>query len=107
MKRLCLVLMLLGVASPASAQLGSYTDSPACCQLTTSLIQDVVYGKDLAGDERLLAETTPPNIHFLIDTSGSMRELPQVLGSKHSEFFSITVNGCENPRLDAFAVSRG
>jgi type IV pilus assembly protein PilY1 len=107
MKRLCLGLVLLGVAGSAFAQLGTYSESPACCQLTTSLVQDVVYGKDQPADEALLTENAPPNVHFLIDTSGSMQELPQVFNSKHSEFFTITVNGCENPRLDAFAISRG
>ncbi len=52
-------------------------------------------------------QVAPPNIHFLLDTSGSMRELPQVNNSLHSEFFNITTNGCENPRLDAAEVSRG
>ncbi|KFE62632.1 pilus assembly protein PilY [Hyalangium minutum] len=107
MKRLCLVLVLLAAVGPASAQLGSSTDSPACCQLTTSLIQDVVYGKDAPGDERALPASTPANLHILIDNSGSMRELPQVTNSDHTAFFNLTVNGCENPRLDAFAASRG
>jgi type IV pilus assembly protein PilY1 len=107
MMRLCLGLVLLGFAGTASAQLGTFTDSPACCQLTTSLVQDVVYGRDDSREERLLSEGTPPNLHILIDTSGSMRELPQVINSSHTEFFSSTANGCENPRLDAFAVSRG
>ncbi|MDY7229681.1 hypothetical protein [Hyalangium rubrum] len=49
----------------------------------------------------------PPNIHFLIDTSGSMRELPQVTGGNHVEFFDTTTGGCFNPRLDADQVSRG
>jgi type IV pilus assembly protein PilY1 len=107
MKRMFIGLVVLGVAGVASAQLGSYGSSPACCQLTTSLVQDVVYGKDVPSDERLLInEGPPPNVHFLIDTSSSMRELPQVRNSSHSEFFSIT-NGCSNPRLDAFQVSRG
>ncbi|HYH99380.1 pilus assembly protein PilY [Hyalangium sp.] len=108
MKRLCLGLVLLGVAGAASAQqLGSFTDSPACCQLTTSLVQDVVYGKDTPPDEQLFSDTTPPNLHFILDTSGSMRELPQIVNGRHSEFFDLTVNGCENPRLDAFQLSRG
>jgi type IV pilus assembly protein PilY1 len=51
--------------------------------------------------------TRPPNVHFIIDTSGSMQELPQVLNSDHSQFFDITVNGCSNPRLDAFSASNG
>jgi type IV pilus assembly protein PilY1 len=49
----------------------------------------------------------PANVHFLVDNSGSMQELPQVSNSRHSEFFAITVNGCENPRLDAHAFSYG
>ncbi|KFE62630.1 hypothetical protein DB31_3744 [Hyalangium minutum] len=107
MIRYGLGLVLWGFAGSASAQLGSFTDSPACCQLTTALIQDVVYGKDESAEERMLSDGTPANLHILIDTSSSMRELPQVVNSTHSEFFSITVNGCENPRLDAFATSRG
>ncbi|HVG61099.1 MAG TPA: hypothetical protein VNA24_21240 [Hyalangium sp.] len=51
--------------------------------------------------------TAPANVHFLVDNSGSMQELPQLINSRHSEFFAITVNGCENPRLDAQAVSNG
>ncbi|WP_224366440.1 hypothetical protein [Hyalangium versicolor] len=53
------------------------------------------------------ARTAPPNLHFIVDTSGSMRELPQVVNSGHAEFFNITTNGCENPRLDAYLVSHG
>jgi type IV pilus assembly protein PilY1 len=49
----------------------------------------------------------PPNVHILFDTSGSMQELPQVEGSRHSEFFDITTSGCFNPRLDAVQLSRG
>jgi type IV pilus assembly protein PilY1 len=48
----------------------------------------------------------PPNVHFLVDTSGSMRELPQVINSDHAEFFNSTTSGCFNPRLDAAQVSR-
>ncbi|HYI01063.1 hypothetical protein [Hyalangium sp.] len=51
--------------------------------------------------------TRPPNLHFLIDTSGSMRELPQIAAGDHEEFFELTVNGCENPRLDAFSATHG
>ena len=65
-------------------------------------------GKDVSGDERFFsAEGAPPNIHFLVDTSSSMRELPQIINGEHKNFFAITVNGCENPRLDAFQTSRG
>ncbi len=103
-------LAVLGAAGVALAQdLGDPSkDTAACCQLTTSLIQDVLRGKDVAGDERFFsAEGAPPNIHFLIDTSGSMKELPQVRGSQHDDFFDATLNGCENPDLDAFQISRG
>ncbi|WP_224245503.1 pilus assembly protein [Hyalangium gracile] len=56
---------------------------------------------------------TPPSLtgsthlHILFDTSGSMRELPQISNSEHSSFFNITADGCVNPRLDAFSTSRG
>ncbi len=49
----------------------------------------------------------PPNIHFLVDTSNSMKELPQVIASNHIEFFNATTNGCSNPRLDAAQAQRG
>jgi type IV pilus assembly protein PilY1 len=49
----------------------------------------------------------PPNVHLLVDTSGSMRELPQLMNGNHAEFFAITTNGCVNPRLDAAQSSRG
>jgi type IV pilus assembly protein PilY1 len=71
-RRLCMSLVLLGVAGPAAAQ-----------------------------------TVAPPNVHFLVDTSGSMKELPQLKNSNHVEFFSITTNGCSNPRLDAMQVARG
>ncbi|HEX8706203.1 MAG TPA: hypothetical protein VF815_45635 [Myxococcaceae bacterium] len=49
----------------------------------------------------------PPNVHFLIDTSGSMRELPQVTASNHIQFFNQTTGGCFNAQLDAMQASRG
>jgi type IV pilus assembly protein PilY1 len=106
--RLCLGLAILGVAGAASAQLGDNTKNDvACCQLTTSLVSDVLRGKDVPGDERFFsAEGAPPNIHFLVDISTSMRELPQIINSNHGDFFTITT-GCTNPRLDAFQTSRG
>jgi type IV pilus assembly protein PilY1 len=108
MKRLFIGLVVLGVAGTAAAQLGSSNNSPACCQLTTSLIQDVVYGRDAASDERFLTEEGPPsNLHILIDTSSSMQDLPQVREANLEEFFSSTTNGCMNPMLDAFQYSRG
>ncbi|WP_224247090.1 pilus assembly protein [Hyalangium gracile] len=111
LRRTALGLAALGIASVAFAadELGDGTkNSPACCQLTTSLVNDVLRGKDVSGDERFFsADGAPPNIHFLVDASGSMRELPQVINSEHSVFFNITTNGCDNPRLDAFQASRG
>ncbi|HYH98797.1 pilus assembly protein PilY [Hyalangium sp.] len=109
LRRLSLGLAMLGVAGGAHAELGNpASDSAACCQLTTSLVNDVLRGKDVSGDERFFsAEGAPPNIHFLVDTSSSMRELPQVILGGHEAFLDLTTNGCENPRLDAFQVSRG
>src|SRR5437868_9984050 len=96
--RLSLGLVVLGAASVAYAELGDpSTNSAACCQLTTSLVNDVIRGKDSTGDERFFSsDGAPPNIHFLVDLSSSMRELPQVINSGHSDFFNITINGCEN-----------
>ncbi|WP_224361588.1 pilus assembly protein [Hyalangium versicolor] len=109
LRRFCLGLAVLGTAGVAYAQLGNSTsNSPACCQLTTSLVNDVIRGKDATGDERFFStEGAPPNIHFLVDASGSMRELPQVINSGHVEFFNLTTNGCTNVRLDTFEASRG
>jgi type IV pilus assembly protein PilY1 len=110
MKRLCLALVLMGAAGAASAQLGSSTTRPACCQLTTSLIQDVL-NLEPPSDERFLgapiSEGLPPNIHFIVDVSGSMRELPQIQNSQYKAFYDATVNGCENPALQSFSDSRG
>jgi len=109
LRPLSAAVLVLGVTGIAFAQtnLGDGTkDTAACCQLTTSLIQDVLRGKDVAGDERFFAsEGAPPNIHFVIDTSGSMKELAQISNSNHVEFFNMTSNGCTNPRLDAFAAA--
>ncbi|SEL06628.1 type IV pilus assembly protein PilY1 [Stigmatella aurantiaca] len=110
MKRFCLALLLVGAAGAASAQLGSSSTRPACCQLTTSLIQDVL-NTEPPSDERFLgppiSEGLPPNIHFIVDVSGSMRELPQINNSNYRAFYDATVNGCENPALQAFSDSRG
>ncbi|WP_225413743.1 pilus assembly protein [Stigmatella hybrida] len=110
MKRFCLALLLVGAAGAASAQLGSSSTSPACCQLTTSLIQDVL-NTEPPSDERFLkphmSGGLPPNIHFIVDVSGSMRELPQINNSQYRAFYDATVNGCENPALQAFSDSRG
>ncbi|WP_224372776.1 pilus assembly protein PilY [Hyalangium versicolor] len=108
MKRLCMGLLLLAGAGTAFAQLGSSSNSAACCQLTTSLVQDVVNGQDASAEERMLTpQGMPANVHFLIDTSSSMRELPQISNGGHIEFFNLTTNGCTNPRLDAMQASRG
>ncbi|ADO76051.1 pilus assembly protein PilY [Stigmatella aurantiaca] len=110
MKRFYLSLLWLGAAGAASAQLGSSSTSPACCQLTTSLIQDVL-NPEPPSDERFLSAripvAPPPNIHFIVDTSGSMLELPQIINSQYKPFYEATVNGCENPALQAFSDSHG
>ena len=68
----------LAILGPAHAGLGQADTSPACCQLTTTLAHEALKGGDLTGDERFFStEGAPPNIHFLIDNSGSMTELPQ------------------------------
>ncbi len=108
MKRLYFSLAMLGIAGTASAQLGSTQQSAACCQVTNSLAQGVLHPEEETGDERFFtASPVPPNLHILIDTSVSMRELPQVVNSDHREFFASTLNGCANPRLDAYQASRG
>jgi type IV pilus assembly protein PilY1 len=95
MKRLCLALVLMGAAGAASAQLGSSTTRPACCQLTTSLIQDVL-NLEPPSDERFLgapiSEGLPPNIHFIVDVSGSMRELPQIQNSNDKALYAQLSN---------------
>jgi type IV pilus assembly protein PilY1 len=75
----------------------------------SSCISRLVLGLTLLGAPGLaLAQTAAPaNIHFLIDTSGSMQELPQVSNGNHAAFFDMTVNGCSNPRLDALQTSQG
>ncbi|WP_224371597.1 pilus assembly protein PilY [Hyalangium versicolor] len=109
LRQLCFGLVVLGLAGGAHAELGNpSTNTAACCQLTTSLVNDVLRGKDVSGDERFFStDGASPNIHFLVDASSSMRELPQVVNSNHEAFFKDTINGCENPSLDAYSASRG
>jgi type IV pilus assembly protein PilY1 len=79
----------------------------ACCQLTTSLAAEAVRGGDLTGDERFfMSEGTPPNVHFLIDTSASMRELPQIQNGDHEAFFAAG-DGCTQPDLLAVQSANG
>ncbi|MCY1082156.1 pilus assembly protein PilY [Archangium lansingense] len=79
----------------------------ACCQLTTSLASEALRGQDITGDERFfMSEGTPPNVHFLIDTSASMRELPQVDEGNHEAFFAAG-DGCSNPDLLAMQAANG
>ncbi|HEY0096187.1 MAG TPA: pilus assembly protein PilY, partial [Archangium sp.] len=86
--------------TPALASAASEPEpKAACCQLTTSLASDALRGEDLTGDERFfMSEGTPPNVHFLIDTSASMRELPQVKEGDHESFFA-SGDGCSQPDL--------
>src|SRR5688500_3124424 len=95
MKRLSLILCaalfaaLFIRADVAQADLGDGTNTVECCQLTTSLAHEAIRGKSLEGDERFFAsEGAPPNIHFLIDNSGSMRELIQVKNSDETSFLN-------------------
>ncbi|MGZ3447480.1 MAG: pilus assembly protein PilY, partial [Myxococcaceae bacterium] len=79
----------------------------ACCSLTTSLASEALRGEDITGDERFfMSEGTPPNIHFLIDTSASMRELPQVKEGDHPSFFAAG-DGCSNTELLAMEAANG
>ena len=79
----------------------------ACCQLTTSLASEALRGEDITGDERFfMSEGTPPNVHFLIDTSASMRELPQVNEGNHEAFFAAG-DGCSQPDLVAMEAANG
>ncbi|HYX90501.1 MAG TPA: pilus assembly protein PilY, partial [Myxococcaceae bacterium] len=97
----------------AEAQVGTATTSAACCQLTTSLGNDQIRGSDVLGDERFfMAQGAPPNIHFLIDTSVAMTELPQVQSSDHVSFFNSEPadalwTGCTNSYLVAEESARG
>jgi type IV pilus assembly protein PilY1 len=107
--RFCLGALLLG-ASAALAQapvsLGSGAETAACCQLTTSLANDVIRPQDIPGDERFfMTEGAPPNIHFLFDTSCSMQELVHTKGSDHDAFFDQG-DGCTNTSILAFQQAR-
>ncbi len=98
---------LLLAATLAHAELGGNETKPACCQLTTSLATDALRGDDLSGDERFfMNEGTPSNLHFLIDTSASMRELPQLLNGDHEAFFA-SGDGCTQPDLLAVQADKG
>lgn len=99
-------LLLLAAAGAAQADLGAPTSSAACCQLTTSLAASALRGRDLPGDKRFLVnESAPPNLHFLVDTSYSMLELPQVQGSDHAAFFAQG-EGCSHRELLAEQANR-
>ncbi|QRK09895.1 pilus assembly protein PilY [Archangium violaceum] len=102
--RLCATALLLTSAR-------THAEGPeakaACCQLTTSLAAEALRGEDLTGDERFfMSEGTPPNVHFLIDTSASMRELPQVREGNHEAFFA-SGDGCSQPDLLAMQAANG
>ncbi|HYX90578.1 MAG TPA: hypothetical protein VE782_03400, partial [Myxococcaceae bacterium] len=116
MKRVVLVItaitLVLLRSDLAEAQLGTSTTSAACCQLATSLGNDQIRGKDPLGDERFfMAESAPPNIHFLIDNSFAMFELPQVHDSDQPTFFNsepadANWTGCTNSYLRAEQIAR-
>ncbi len=104
LRRLSAVALLL---APALARPEASTPKAACCQLTTSLAAEALRGEDITGDERFFtSEGTPPNVHFLIDTSASMRELPQVDEGNHEAFFA-SGDGCTQPDLLATEASNG
>ncbi|HYO69520.1 MAG TPA: hypothetical protein VEU33_25920 [Archangium sp.] len=99
LRRLSAAALLLASALAAAATPEDPGARAACCQLTTSLAAEALRGQDITGDERFfMSEGTPPNVHFLIDTSASMRELPQVQEGNHEAFFAAG-DGCSNPDL--------
>jgi len=105
--RLSATALLLTCAPAWSSTPEPVAAKAACCQLTTSLAAEALRGQDITGDERFfMSEGTPPNVHFLIDTSASMRELPQVQEGNHEAFFSAG-DGCSNPDLLAMQAANG
>ncbi|WP_375768206.1 pilus assembly protein PilY [Archangium gephyra] len=107
LRRLSATALLLTSALAASATPEDAAGKAACCQLTTSLTAEALRGQDITGDERFfMSEGTPPNVHFLIDTSASMRELPQVQEGNHEAFFAAG-DGCSNPDLLAMQAANG
>ncbi len=115
--RFTLGALLLAAPLALASDLGSSpTSTAACCQLTTTLANEAIRPLDLPGDERFfMTEGSPPNIHFLMDTSGSMKELPQIRGSDHDAFFkkgdtdptNAAHTGCNNTDLLSVQASRG
>ncbi|MFL5359124.1 pilus assembly protein PilY [Archangium sp.] len=104
LRRLSSAALLLSSALALSAE---PEPRAACCQLTTSLASEALRGEDITGDERFfMSEGTPPNVHFLIDTSASMRELPQVNEGNHEAFFAAG-DGCSQPDLVAMEAANG
>jgi type IV pilus assembly protein PilY1 len=108
LRRLSAAALLLtsapGLSESAPGEPGA---KAACCQLTTSLVSEALRGQDITGDERFfMSEGTPPNVHFLIDTSASMRELPQVQEGNHEAFFAAG-DGCSHPDLLAMQAANG
>ncbi|KFA87241.1 hypothetical protein [Archangium violaceum] len=105
LRRLSATALLLASVPAATAE--DPGARAACCQLTTSLAAEALRGQDITGDERFfMSEGTPPNVHFLIDTSASMRELPQVNEGNHEAFFAAG-DGCSNPDLLAMQAANG
>ncbi len=97
------------VGTDVSAELGVAETKVACCQLTTSLASNIVKGSDTPGDERFYqGEGTPPNIHFILDNSGSMQDLPQAGKVGTSTFFNSdpSANGCSNTYLLAYQTAK-
>ena len=109
LRRLLPTALLLTPALAHAAPPPAHAPEPkaACCQLTTALTSEALRGEDLTGDERFfISEGTAPNVHFLIDTSASMRELPQVKEGDHQTFFDAG-DGCTQPDLLAVQQANG
>jgi type IV pilus assembly protein PilY1 len=114
MKRLLVRGCLCAVAVAAVITASALADGPgtastgaACCQLTTSLAQDALQGPDLTGDERFfMSSGAPPNIHFILDTSGSMVEPPIITASNYVSFFSAGLK-CDNTLVNSYELDNG
>ncbi|XXF77355.1 pilus assembly protein PilY [Myxococcaceae bacterium GXIMD 01537] len=87
----------------------------ACCQLTTTLANEALRPQDIPSDERFfMSEGAPSNIHFLVDTSGSMKELPFIQRSNHDAFYALgdtsssnaAHTGCNNSAIVADQTAR-
>ena len=87
--------VLLAVALAAVVPLASDAQQAECCNTTTSVAASI--NSPVAGDEAFFKlPTGPSNVMFLLDTSGSMLNLPQC-GDNAWDQSSLTT--CTSPNL--------